>query len=185
MPKIAVLISSWGRTWVLSFKSSIFELTGPNLTGKDTWFVKIGARTSKSRELARMMKIQSKFEHLFLMNEKQLEIQIASHWKGLEEYFIWSSIGHRVKMRSYIARYHYVHFEGYHNILSSAMSLGRDEVVKFWMSRVQGISKYTSCRGVLETSAQVPGHYSRLCVQKGIYRNYIWIVWYIRHKYDP
>ena len=29
---------------VLSFKSVIFELTGPNLVGNDIWFVKIGAK---------------------------------------------------------------------------------------------------------------------------------------------
>ena len=30
--------------WVLSFKSVIFELPGPNLVGNDIWFVKIGAK---------------------------------------------------------------------------------------------------------------------------------------------
>ena len=44
MPKTAVLISSWSSMWVLSFKSVIFELSGPNLVGNDTWFVRIGAK---------------------------------------------------------------------------------------------------------------------------------------------
>ena len=74
--------------------------------------------------------------------------------RHLAEYFIWYSIGRRVKMSCFIARAHNVHFKGDRYILSGAISLDRDWLSEILFTSFEGskeIYLMPGCRGGLRS----------------------------------